>query len=89
MPMNQATGRAVLPAVRAGFAAYLARYEARYPGFRVVGPPMPAWPNRYFGDGFSHLNPAGAALLSMRFGECLRGRLAEVSRAACVPAVVE
>jgi len=89
MPMNQATGRAVLPGVRAGFAAYLARYEARYPGFRVVGPAMPAWPDRYFGDGFSHLNPEGAALLSMRFGECLRGRLERTSGTVCVPAVLE
>lgn len=89
MPMNQATGRAVLPSVRAGFAAYLTRYEARYPGFRVVGPSMVAWPNRYFGDGFSHLNPAGAALLSMRFGECLRGRLEQANAADCVPAVLQ
>jgi hypothetical protein len=76
MPMNQATGDAVLPAVRAGFTAYLARYEARYPGFHVVGPAMPAWPDRYFGDGFSHLNPQGAALLSQHFGRCLNNRLA-------------
>jgi hypothetical protein len=86
MPMNQATGEAVLPAVRAGFAAYLARYEARYPGFHVVGPPMPAWPDRYFGDGFSHLNPQGATLLSQRFGRCLGNRLAgEASDCAGAP----
>ncbi len=75
MPMNRATGRSVRPAVRAGFAAYLARYEARYPGFRVLGPAMPDWPDRYFGDGFSHLNPHGAALLSAWFGSCLLERL--------------
>ncbi|HEY3847881.1 MAG TPA: hypothetical protein VGL95_12280 [Acetobacteraceae bacterium] len=89
MPMNQATGRAVLPAVRTGFAAYLARYEARYPRFHVVGPAMPAWPDRYFGDEFSHLNPVGAALLSMRFGQCLQGRLEQASEPDCVPGVVE
>jgi hypothetical protein len=89
MPMNQATGRAVLPGVRAGFAAYLARYEARYPGFHVVGPAMPAWPDRYFGDGFSHLNPEGAALLSVRFGRCLQGRLVEASGVECVPVAVK
>jgi FAD/FMN-containing dehydrogenase len=89
MPMNQATGRAVLPGVRTDFAAYLARFEARYPGFHVVGPAMPVWPDRYFGDEFSHLNPAGAALLSMRFGQCLQGRLEQASQADCVPAVVE
>jgi hypothetical protein len=84
MPMNRATGSAVLPNVRAGFAAYLARYEARYPGFHVVGPAMPAWPDRYFGDEFSHLNPQGAALLSMRFGRCLQERLAQGGEADCV-----
>lgn len=89
MPMNQATGRAVAPGMRAGFAAYLAGYEARYPGFHVVGPAMPAWPDRYFGDGFSHLNPQGAALLSMRFGRCLQGRLEQASEADCVPKVTE
>ena len=89
MPMNQATGRVVLPAVRAGFAAYLARYEARYHGFHVVGPAMPAWPDRYFGDGFSHLNPRGAALLSARFGQCLQGRLAQLDPADCVPTEME
>lgn len=89
MPMNQATGRAVLPEVRAGFAAYLAHYEARYPGFHVVGPAMPAWPDRYFGDEFSHLNPEGAALLSLQFGRCLQGRLEDAREADCVPSLVE
>jgi hypothetical protein len=94
MPMNEATGRAVLPAVRIGFAAYLASYEARYPNFHVVGPAMPAWPDRYFGDGFSHLNPRGAALLSAQFGRCLRGLMAQAGNADtgeadCVPKVME
>jgi hypothetical protein len=89
MPMNQATGRAALPGVRSGFAAYLAGYQARYPGFHVVGPAMPAWPDRYFGDGFSHLNPEGAALWSMRFGRCLQARLVEAGVAECVPLVVQ
>jgi hypothetical protein len=71
MPMNAATARAVLPEVRSAFAGYLAGYAARYPGFHVSGPVMPAWPDRYFGDGFSHLNPQGAALLSARFADCL------------------
>ncbi len=89
MPMNQATGRAVLPAVRAGFAAYLAGYEDRYPSFHVVGPVMPAWPDRYFGDEFSHLNPQGAALLSARFGACLRDRLGQAGEAGCAPKAME
>ena len=85
MPMNQTTGRTIRPAVRDGFAAYLAHYEARYGNFHVIGAVMPDWPDRYFGDGFSHLNPQGAALLSARVGQCLQGRLDEgMDRADCL-----
>jgi len=71
MPMNEATACAVRPALRNGFAAYLASYAARYPNFHVVGDVMPHWPDRFFGDGFSHLNPRGAALLSTGLGAWL------------------
>ena len=84
MPMNEATAHAVRPEMRAAFAAYLARYAARYPNFHVIGPPMPAWPNRYFGDEFSHLNPEGAALFSTGFAECLRELLAHGREGASV-----
>jgi len=77
MPMNEATAHAVSPDVRAAFAAYLARYAARYPNFHVIGPPMPAWPDRYFGDEFSHLNPPGAALFSREFAGCLEDLFSE------------
>jgi len=77
MPMNASTWRVVQPALRDGFAAYLAGYAARYPNFHVVGPLMPAWNDGWFGDEFAHLNPAGAALFSGRFGDCLRARLGE------------
>ena len=71
MPINEATARAVRPEVRDGFAQWLAGYEARYPGFHVAGPVVQAWPNRWFGDGFSHLNPAGAERLSALLAACL------------------
>ena len=64
MPVNETTARAIRPEVRDGFAAWLAGFEARYPGFRVAGPVVRPWPDRYFGDGFSHLNPAGAERFS-------------------------
>ena len=84
MPMNQSTARAVPPAVRSGFAAYLAGYAARYANFHVVGPVMPAWPDRYFGDAFAHLNPPGAERLSVWFGKCLQARMqATADRADC------
>lgn len=76
MPMNRSTRAAVRPAVRAAFARYLAEYAARYPNFHVVRPVMPGWPDRYFGDAFSHLNPRGAKRLSAIFGRCLSRRLA-------------
>ncbi len=77
MPLNVTTWGAVHPALRDGFAAYLAGYAARYPNFHVVGPLMPAWNDGWFGDEFAHLNPAGAALFSQRFGDCLRARFGE------------
>ncbi len=71
MPMNEATARAVRPALRDGFAAYLASYAARYPNFHIIGDVMPHWPDRFFGDAFSHLNPRGAALFSTELGAWL------------------
>ncbi|MBN8926087.1 MAG: hypothetical protein BGO51_10840 [Rhodospirillales bacterium 69-11] len=77
LPINEATARAVRPEVRAAFAAYLARYERRYPGFRVLGAPMPAWPGRWFGDAFSHLNPEGAARFTAALAACLGDQACE------------
>jgi hypothetical protein len=71
MPMNQATWLAVRPEVRAGFTAYLDRYAVRYPNFRVVGEIMPHWPDRWFGDGYAHLNPAGARRFSEELAKWL------------------
>lgn len=71
MPVNEATWREVHPAVRDGFAAYLTRYERRYPHFRVASEIMPHWPDRLFGDQFGHLNPEGAE----RFSDQLAQRL--------------
>ncbi len=73
MPINRETWRATQPAMRSGFAAYLHGYEAKYPNFHVIGPTLLAWPDRFFGDQFSHLNPAGARLFSARFAACLDG----------------
>jgi hypothetical protein len=75
MPVNEATARAMSPAVMAGFAAYLADAAARHGNFHVVGPLLTAWPDRAFGDEYSHLNPQGAARFSDWFGACLAARL--------------
>ena len=80
MPLNAATARVLRPALRHGFAAYLAGYAARYPNFHIVGSLMPAWNDGWFGDQFAHLNPPGAARFSASFGDCLRLRLGETPR---------
>ena len=71
MPVNEATWADVSPSVRDGFAAYLAGYERRYKHFRLASAIMPHWPDRFFGDQFCHLNPAGAE----RFSDLLAQRL--------------
>ena len=73
IPVNQETWRATQPAMRSAFASYLHAYEAKYLNFHVVGPALLSWPDRFFGDPFSHLNPAGARLLSARLAACLDG----------------
>ena len=67
MPMNEATNQAIQPNVRDQFAAYLAAYADRYPNFHVIGDVMPHWPDRWFGDGYCHLNPDGARRFSESF----------------------
>lgn len=71
VPMNEATARQVDPEVHHAFRTWLAGYEARYPGFNVAGEAMPWWPDRFFGDGFAHLNPDGATRFSVALGQCL------------------
>ena len=71
VPMNDATARKVAPGVRTAFRAWLAGYEARYPGFRVAGDVMPHWPDAFFGDGFAHLNRDGATRFSNGLERCL------------------
>ncbi|MDE2005053.1 MAG: hypothetical protein KGI51_00700 [Rhodospirillales bacterium] len=71
MPMNDATFRTIDPRVRNKFADYLAKAANRIRGFRIVGNVMPHWPDRYFGDGFSHLNPEGARRFSRGFARWL------------------
>ena len=88
LPMNQATERAARPAVRAAFAAYLEGYAARYPNLRLRGRVMAGWPDRLFGDGFGHLNPAGAPLFTAALARCLEGDEAACAFDPPAPAVL-
>lgn len=72
MPINDATWQQVHPALREGFAAYLAGYERRYGHFRVATEITPHWPDRFFGDRFCHLNPEGAERFSDMFAQRLQ-----------------
>jgi hypothetical protein len=81
VPMNDATAQAAAAGVAPAFRAWLAGYEVRYSGFRVVGEVMPHWPDVWFGDGFAHLNPDGATRFSAGLERCLD---APVLLTACI-----
>ena len=72
VPMNDATARSAAPGVAESFRSWLATFEVRYPRFRVVGQTMPNWPDKFFGDGFAHLNQEGARAFSDGLGLCVR-----------------
>ncbi len=59
-PINQATAARMPAGLPKSFAAFLDATARRYPNFRVLIGPIPSLPDRFFGDGFSHLNQAGA-----------------------------
>jgi hypothetical protein len=72
MPLNEATWLEVRPDMRDKFVAYLDGYAHRYPRFHVSRDVMPHWPDRLFGDQFSHLNPEGAELFSAQLAQRLQ-----------------
>ncbi len=82
MPINDTTARAIRPAVPEAFAVWLAGFAERYPSFQVVGPVVVPWEDRWFGDGFAHLNPAGAMRFSAAFDRCLTAGWTD-----CAPAI--
>jgi len=71
MPMNQATRKVVRTDVSDAFAGYLVAYSTRYRNFHLIGDAMPDWPDRWFGDAFAHLNPAGAQRFSAQLAAWL------------------
>ena len=75
MPINQATFERMQPSVRQDFAAYLQQKSNQFPNLRVVGPTIPCWPDRFFGDAW-HFNADGAAAFSAALGALLHNVLA-------------
>ncbi len=75
IPVNHATYVRMHAQVRQAFAAYLRRKAEQFPNLRVVGPAIPCWPDRFFGDAW-HLNADGAIAYSTALGVWLRTALA-------------
>ncbi len=78
MPVNEATRAAITPGLERGFTAYLQAVAARHPNLEIAGPLFPSWPNAWFGDGFSHLNPVGAERFTAMFDDFLCRRQASM-----------
>ncbi len=81
MPINQASYDRVPKRVGEQVANYLRATSMRFHGTRVVGPAVPCWPDRFFGDAW-HFNANGAEAYSRELGEWLRAELAGRNPAA-------
>lgn len=75
MPINHATFSRTSSQVKDGFARYLQAKAEHYPSLRVVGPTIPCWPDRFFGDAW-HFNAEGAEAYSRLLGPWLADVLA-------------
>jgi hypothetical protein len=75
MPVNRATYVRTDPGLKDGYEAYLFRKEREFPNLHIVGPAIPCWPNRFFGDAW-HFNSAGATEYSHALGDWLVNALA-------------
>ncbi len=81
MPVNEATWRATNPVVPAGFTAWLDAKAGDHPNLRVMAPVEAYWPDAWFGDGFAHLNRAGAERFSRTLADQLPRWIAPLSAA--------
>ena len=75
MPVNHATYLRMPREFCDDFRGYLRTKAARSPDLRVVGPAIPCWPDKFFGDAW-HFNARGAAAYSRWLGGWLRDVLA-------------
>jgi hypothetical protein len=74
MPVNHATFVRTRPELGRQFAAYLRTKTRQYPNLRVVGPTIPCWPDRFYGDAW-HFNARGAEAFSRELDPVLRSVL--------------
>jgi hypothetical protein len=80
-PLNEATCRVMNPSLRSALAAYLRQVVATDRQAQIVGPIMPCWPDRFFGDGF-HLNAMGAKRYTTLIGQWVRPTAPQLGSAA-------
>jgi hypothetical protein len=83
MPINEATYVRTRRELKDRFAAYLRSKETEFPNLHVVGPALPCWPNRFFGDAW-HFNTVGAHEYSQALRKLLDSALAG-DRATTLP----
>jgi hypothetical protein len=74
MPINHATFVRTRPELGRQFDAYLRTKTRQYPNLRVVGPTIPCWPDRFYGDAW-HFNARGAEAYSRELDPVLRSVL--------------
>ena len=65
VPMNRTTFEHMNPVVLADFRAYLDGLAVKHPNFHVIGEPVTAMDDMFFGDA-NHLNLRGAIEFSNR-----------------------
>jgi hypothetical protein len=75
MPINHASYVRMPPEFSDQFGAYLRTKVKQFPNLRVVGPTIPCWPDKFFGDAW-HFNAQGATDYSRILGAWLRDVLA-------------
>jgi hypothetical protein len=75
MPVNHATYTRILPKFRDQFAAYLRAKAKQYSVLHVIGPTIPCWPDRFFGD-VAHFKARGAEAYSRALDPWLKRALA-------------
>ena len=75
-PLNQFTYDRLDHEAMGGFVSYLESKAAKDPNFRILGSPVYALANDYFGD-VEHVNPRGSAVWSASVAELLKEAISQ------------
>jgi hypothetical protein len=74
IPVNHATYVRTRPELGQQFTAYLQTKARQFPNLHVVGPAIPCWPDKFYGDAW-HFNAQGAEAYSHELGSWLHNVL--------------